>query len=268
MNIITNIFNNNLLVILISGALIAAASSLLGIFLISRRMALVSDALSHVALPGVGLAYILQFDIFFGVLIALIPVLLFLNFLEQKVRVDFSTLIGIIFAFSLAIGVFLLPGEELLKGLFGDISTVSKKDLLTAGILAALIILFIVRYYRDLLLISFSEEWAKIKNININLINIIFYMALAFTIALGIKMIGALLVSSLLIIPASSAINLAKNSKEMIILSVILGVLGMATGLYFSYSIASITSFAGPVIIVAETIIFGVTFGLKRFRKM
>lgn len=268
MNTATNILNNDLLVILISGALIAAASSLLGIFLISRRMALVSDALSHVALPGVGLAYILQFDIFFGVLIALIPVLLFLNFLEQKVRVDFSTLIGIIFAFSLAVGVFLLPGEELLEGLFGDISTVSKKDLLMAVVLAAFIILFIIKYYRDLILISFSEEWAKIKNININFINILFYLALAFTIALGIKLIGALLVSSLLIIPASSAINLAKNSKEMIIFSVILSALGMTAGLYFSYNIASITSFAGPVIIVAETIIFAITFGLKKFRRM
>lgn len=268
MNIITNILSSDLWVILLSGILIAAASSLLGIFLISRRMALVSDALSHVALPGVGIAYLLQFDIFFGVLIALIPVLLFLNFLEQKVRVDFSTLIGIIFAFSLAIGVFLLPGEELLEGLFGDISTVSKKDLLMAGVLAALIIFFVIKYYRDLILISFSEEWARIKNINVNFINILFYLALAFVIALGIKIIGALLVSSLLIIPASSAINLAKNSKEMIILSVILGTLGMTAGLYFSYSIASITSFAGPVIIVGETIIFAITFGLKKFRRM
>lgn len=268
MNIITNILNNDLWIILLSGILIAVASSLLGIFLISRRMALVSDALSHVALPGVGIAYLLHFDIFWGVLIALIPVLLFLNFLEQKVRVDFSTLIGIIFAFSLAIGVFLLPGEELLEGLFGNISTVSKKDLLMASAIALLIIFFIIKYYRDLLLISFSEEWAKIKNVNINFINILFYLSLAFTIALGIKIIGALLVSSLLIIPASSAINLAKNSKEMIIFSVILGSLGMAVGLYFSYSIVSITSFAGPIIIIAETIIFAATFVLKRFRKI
>lgn len=268
MNILTNILNSDFQIILLSGILISVVSSLLGIFLISRRMALVSDALSHVALPGVGLAYLLHFDIFWGVLIALIPVLLFLNFLEQKARVDFSTLIGIIFAFSLAAGVFILPGEELLEGLFGDISTISKKDLLMSGALSLLIIFFVIRYYRDLLLISFSEEWAKIKNININFINILFYLALAFTIALGIKLIGALLVSSLLIIPASSAINLAKNSKEMIIFSVFLGVLGMAAGLYISHSIASITSFAGPVVIVAETIIFGVTFGLKKMRKM
>ena len=96
----------------------------------------------------------------------------------------------------------------------------------------------------------------------------LFYLALALIIALGIKMIGALLVSSLLIIPASSAINLAKNSKEMIIFSVVLGVFGMAIGLYFAYEIASITSFAGPVIIIAETIIFALTFVLKRFRKI
>lgn len=268
MNIITNILNNDLLIILLSGILIAVASSLLGIFLISRRMALVSDALSHVALPGVGLAYLLHFDIFWGVLIALIPALIFLNFLEQKARIDFSTLIGIVFAFSLAIGTFILPSEELLEGLFGDISAVSKNDFLTAGVLALLVIFFVIKYYRDLLLISFSEEWAKIKNINVNFINIIFYLTLALIIALGIKMIGALLVSSLLIIPASSAINLAKNSKEMLIFSVILGTLGMATGLYFAYSIANITSFAGPIIIIAETIIFALTFALKRFRKI
>lgn len=268
MNTIINFLNSGFGIILLSGILIAAASSLLGIFLISRRMALVSDALSHVALPGIGLAYLLHFNIFWGVLIALIPALLFLNFLEQKVRIDFSTLVGIVFAFSLAIGVFILPGENLLEGLFGNINAISKNDFLMTGFIALLIIIFIIKYYHNLLLISFSEEWARIKNINVNFINMLFYLALALIIALGIKIIGALLVSSLLIIPASSAINLAKNSKEMIIFSVILGVLGMTTGLYFAYTIANITSFAGPIIIITETIVFALTFIFKKFRKI
>jgi len=266
MNISTNFITADFLFILGSGVLVAAAGSLLGIFLVSRKMALVSDALSHVALPGVGLAFILNFDIFWGVLLALIPVLLVLNLIEQKVRIDFSTLVGIIFAFSLAVGVFLLPGEELLEGLFGDIGKIMKKDFLITMVTVSFVAIFIIKYYRELLLISFSEEWARIKKTKVTFINALFYVSLALIIALGIKIIGALLISSLLIIPASSAINLARNSKEMIILSLLFGVLGMTAGLLFAESVAEITSFAGPVVIIAQTAIFAFTFAVKKIR--
>lgn len=267
MNMSIKIFTNPDFVIFGGGILLAVTASFLGVFLVSRKMALISDALSHVALPGIGLAYILNFDIFLGAILVLAPVLFLLILIERKTKLDFNSLIGIIFALSLAVGVFILPNEELLEGLFGNIGGLYGRDFILIALFSALILAFLIKYYRELMLISFSEEWAKIKKINIFYLNVMFFFATALVISLGIKLIGALLISSLLIIPASSALNLARNAKQMIFFSVICGAFGITFGLYFAKT-ANITSFTGPVIIISETIIFALTFVLKKFRKI
>lgn len=267
MNMSINSFNNPDFIIFGSGAILAIVASFLGVFIVSRKIALISDALSHVALPGIGIAYLLNFDIFWGALLALIPVLLVLTLMQRKTRLDFNALVGIIFALSLATSVFILPGEELLEGLFGNISEMRSRDLFIIAASSAIILTFLIKYYRELMLISFSEEWARLKRINIFYLNIIFFFAVALVIALGIKLIGALLISSLLIIPASSALNLARNARQLVFLSIIIGALGVSSGLYFAKA-ADITSFTGPVIIIFETIFFALSLILKNARRV
>ncbi|OHA13771.1 MAG: hypothetical protein A2909_02000 [Candidatus Tagabacteria bacterium RIFCSPLOWO2_01_FULL_39_11] len=254
-------FESNFL-IYASGALIALAGSFLGVFVISRKMALVSDALSHVALPGVGIALLLGIDIFWGALAFLMTSLFLVNKIKSKTRLSEETLVGIIFTFSIAIGVLLLPGEELLESLFGDIDALGQNDfwIILAG--AILIIIFSFKFFREFSLVSFSEDWARIQKINVPFMNFLFFSLLALSVAIGIKLIGALLMSSLLIIPAAASLNISRNFFQTTIISVIFGVVGMIAGLYFTSIFPAIPS--GPAVVLVEILFFGLSFLFKK----
>jgi zinc transport system permease protein len=257
-----NTFFDGSALIFLSGILIALAGSFLGVFVISRRMALVSDALSHVALPGVGAAFILGIDIFWGALVFLMAALFLVSRIKNRTRLSEETLVGIIFTFSIAIGVLLLPGKELLESLFGNIESLAMQDfwIILAG--AFLIITVSLKFFREFSLVSFSEEWARIQKINVSFINFLFFSLLAVAVAIGIKLIGTLLMSSLLIIPAAASLNISRNFFQMAVASVIFGITGMVAGLYFASVFPVFPS--GPAVVLAEVALFGISFLFKK----
>lgn len=252
---------NQIFLIVLSGLIIAIPASILGVFVITRKMALTIDVLSHVALPGIGLALILNINPFIGALIFLWLALIALNFIKIQSRLPEDAIIGILFVLALAVGVFLVPNEHLLETLFGGISQINLYDL-TLLVIGAVVILFVIwKFFREFTLTSISEEWAASQKIKVKIINLIFYLTLGLIVALGIKIIGTLLMGALVIIPAASAFNLAKSLRQMMGISAIIGIISSGTGLY----LAQIFSLSpGPMVIFVSVLIFAISLMLKR----
>ena len=134
---------SNFLQILIAGSLIAAAGGTLGSFALLRRMALVGDALSHVALPGLALGLLFHFNVFLGALAFLIFGTVVIWAVEHKTKLPVDTLVGVMFTLALAVGALLTPREDILDALFGNISNINSLDFWAASLISIIIILLL-----------------------------------------------------------------------------------------------------------------------------
>ena len=246
---------------LIAGIFVGGAAGYLGSLMLTKRMALVGDALGHVALPGMGLALLLGLNVSLGAFLFLFIGILFIWLFEIRTSLPTEALVGIIFVASLAIGFLIIPEPELLEALFGDISMVSFETALASIIFSVLVFLAIRRIYPKLVLAGISGDLAKSEGISIKKYNFIYLLFIAAIVAMGVKIIGALLVGALLIVPAAAARNLSRNLREYYLGRILLGVLAAFLGiLLFKF-----TGFpAGPLIILVSTIFFLISLVFKR----
>ncbi|OGN41389.1 MAG: hypothetical protein A2606_01285, partial [Candidatus Yanofskybacteria bacterium RIFOXYD1_FULL_42_10] len=196
---------NSLYLQLIVGTLIGLGSGYIGSFMVLRRMSLVGDALSHVALPGIAVALLIGINPFIGAFAALVVAILGIWMLEKKTELPSETLVGIFFTLSLAAGLLLTPKPELLEALFGDISKIGITDAIITGVFTMLIFLIITRISKGLMLSIISKDLTKSLKINVDKINLIFLFLVAVVVALGLKVAGTLLMGSLVIIPAAAS---------------------------------------------------------------
>lgn len=253
--------DNSLLLQLFTGALIGLGAGYVGSFMVLRRMSLVGDALSHVALPGIALSLLLNINPFFGAFAALLIAILGIWFLEKRTELPSETLVGIFFTLSLAIGLLLTPEPELLEALFGDITKITLADLVITAVLVALIIFVIRKISNGLMLGIISKELALALKIPIHKINFIFLLLVAFVVALGLKVAGTLLMGSLVIIPAAAAKNASVNLSQYIRLAVCFGAVSSVVGLlaarYFDIA-------PGPTVVLSAGAIFLGTLFFKK----
>ena len=254
-------FTTNFWLVLAAGSLVAAAGGLLGSFALLRRMALVGDALSHVALPGIALGLLFNFNPFLGSLAFLVFGTLLIWLIEHKTKLPVDTLVGVFFAVALAIGALLTPETEILEALFGDISNINFTDFLAVAIVSALIIGLILFLSRRLMLTMISSDLALSAGFKPHQLELLFLMIFAVTVAIGIKFVGALLMGSLVVIPAATARNLADSMKSYMGLSMLLGVVGAAIGILISY----FYNFSpGPSFILFSGLLFFLSIFFKR----
>lgn len=243
----TALFNS-----LIIALTVGAASGGIGSFIILRRMALVGDALSHIALPGIALALAYKVDPFWGVVVFLIGAAFLVFWLEAKTKLPSEALIGILFVASLAIGMLTIPDIEILESLFGEFPMLPAYLLaiITITALAATIFTFLLA--KKFVFRVVSSELAEINRVKRSY-NLFFLLIFAVVVALGIKLVGTLLMGALVIIPASIAKNVTKNIKAYIVLSTFLGaaisVIGVFVADFFSL-------LPGPTIILLGALIF------------
>src|SRR3989344_8604680 len=172
--------------------------------MLTKRMALVGDAVGHVALPGIGLALLLGLDVSFGAFLFLLLGIFLIWLFEIKTSLPTEALVGVVFVASLAIGFLIVPEPELLEALFGDISKVSFEMALAAIIFSLLIFFVINRIYPKMILASISNDLAKSEGIKVKKQNFIYLLSIATLVALGVKIVGSLLVGALVIIPAAT----------------------------------------------------------------
>lgn len=255
-----NITEPNFLITVISASFIGAASGYLGSLMILRRMALVGDALSHVALPGIAIALMININPFLGALIFLTLASIGIWRLEEKSEVSTETLVGIFFTASLAIGIVLTEDVEILEALFGDITKVSKMDALFAVIVSTLAIYITKQIGRGLLLDTISKDLAKSAGVKTAKIDLAFLLIIGIIVAMGIKVAGALLTGALVIIPAAAAKNVAQSFKNFSILSLVFGALSTISGIVIS---GILNQHPGPIIVISGTAIFLATFLLR-----
>ncbi len=246
-------FDAQLLFSLITGIFVGGAAGYLGSLMISKKMALVGDALGHVALPGMGLALLFGLNISFGAFIFLLFGILLIWFLEYKTELSTETLVGIIFVLSLAVGFIITPELELLHALIGDISLVSFYDAAASVVLSIFVFIAVYKIYSKISLVSISEELAVAAGINIRKYNLIYLLLIAVIVALGVKVTGSLLVGALVIIPAAASRNLSRNLKEYSWGSAAIGVFGSAFGILLFQSVGLS---CGPLIILTSVLIF------------
>jgi len=246
---------------LISGIFIGGVAGYLGSLMLTKRMALVGDALGHVALPGMGLALLLGLDVSLGAFVFLLLGIFLIWLLEIKISLPTEALVGIIFVASLAIGFLIVPELELLEALFGDISQVSFGMAVISAVLSVVIFLLISRIYPKLILAGISSDLAKSEGINVKRQNFIYLFLIALVVALGVKIVGSLLVGALVIIPAATARNLSKTLKGYCAGSIIFGALSCLLGTLL-FKLTGLP--AGPIIILTSTFFFLISPVFKR----
>jgi ABC-type Mn2+/Zn2+ transport system permease subunit len=234
-------------------ASMAVAAGLVGCFAVMRRMTLSADAISHVALPGIGVALLLHVYPIVGALIMLFVGTILIWALEVKTKISTETVVGVVFTLALAIGSFLTSGEELIDALFGSPGNLAGWEIAFGLIGAALVIVLILALKNALIVSLVSPDIASTSGINVTVLDLTFLLAFALTVALGIRFLGVLLMGSLIIIPAVTARRLAKNLTAMLSLSVGVAAVSTMAGIYLGTLLRRET---GPLIVSAAGTIF------------
>lgn len=242
----------------LGGVGVALVAGPLGCFVVWRRMAYFGASVAHTALLGVALGFLLSIDVTVGIALTCICFAFAIVLLQRKIELASDTLLGILAHASLAVGIVvlsLLDGVriDLMGYLFGDILAVSSIDLLWIFGGGGICIGILVAIWRPLLSITVHEELARAEGVPVLAIQLLFTLLLAVVIAVSLKIVGALLIISLLIIPAATARPFARSPEAMAILAGLIGMLSVAGGLFASFQWDTPS---GPSIVVAAFLLF------------
>ncbi|MBI2075496.1 MAG: metal ABC transporter permease [Candidatus Harrisonbacteria bacterium] len=241
---------------------VAAASGLVGVFALMRKMTLASDAISHIALPGLGLAVLLKINPLIGGAAALFLGVLLIWSIERKTEISTETVIGVMFSASLAVGSLLTPDEELIEVLFGGVRAPALAESIIGIIAATAVIVFIVRMKERLTLALVSEDLATVSGVSVSRMNLLFLLVFALNVILGLQFLGVLLMGSLIIVPAAVARNLGKSLGSTLASAVAAAMFSVGAG----YAVAAAYELAlGPAIIsIAAALFFGSLFVARK----
>ncbi|HCC21986.1 TPA: manganese transporter [Candidatus Uhrbacteria bacterium] len=254
---------------LLAGAMLALILSILGIFVTVRRMAFFGDGIAHASLAGIAIALLVGVSPLPIALAWAAVVALAVWWLERSTKLSSDTLIGILFTASMALGVVLMSftrgyQPELVSFLFGSILSVRAIDLTYILIIGVIILAWLLLSFRQLTYMSLSEDQAIVSGVPVRLQTIILYVALALATVLGVKILGIILVSALLILPPAASRLLSSNFRGHIVMSIVMSELMVLLGLSISY-LYDLPS--GATIILTGTSIFllvALTSRLKR----
>jgi ABC-type Mn2+/Zn2+ transport system permease subunit len=215
--------------------LTAFAAGLVGSFALMKRMSLAGDVISHIALPGLGLALLLGFNPLLGAATTLFLGTLLIWRLQNRGTLTTDVAIGVIFTAALAIGTLVTPSEDLIEALFGGFQSLTLSSF-SLGVLAVLgIVTFIYFFRHKLILTLFSPELAAATAINVKHFNLYYLLVFSLTVLLGLRFLGALLVGVLIIIPAATGRQLTHTLTKFLIASSAVSVLSVAIGLVISH---------------------------------
>jgi zinc transport system permease protein len=242
---------------LIGGLGVALVAGPFGSFVVWRRLAYFGDTLAHSALLGVALGFILNVNLTVGIFVIcqLLAALLFVSQFQRHLASD--TMLGILAHGALSLGLvalaFMDVRIDLVAYLFGDILAISNADLLWIFVAGGVALIGLISIWTPLLAITIHEDLARVEGIAVDRVNWVFLGLIALTVAVMMKVVGMLLVTALLIIPAATARRFAGNPEMMAVLSVIFGCLSVCLGLFgsFRYDTPS-----GPTIVVAACLLF------------
>lgn len=227
---------------LLAGTLIALLCSVLGVFLVLRRLSLIGDGLAHVTFGSTAIALALKLYSAMSLLVSM-PIVLLASIgilkLTEKGRLSGDAAIGLVSALGISAGIILASvgggyNVDLLSYLFGNILSIRSEEVVIAALLCVGVMLLLTLYYHELFAISFSNELAKVSGIHTSFINSILVLLTALSVVLAMKLVGIMLISSLLIVPAAAALQLARGFKVCIILAALQGCSSVVIGIIIS----------------------------------
>ncbi len=243
---------------LLGGLGLALIAGPLGVFIVWRRMAYFGDTLAHSALLGVGLGFWLSIDPIITVMIVCALIAILLVLLQNNRELASDTLLGILAHSTLSLGIIavaFLQGlrVDLFGYLFGDILAISWTEVLTIYTIATFVLIILIKLWRALLLTTLNPDLAIVAKLSPQKLQLILMLLLAMVIAIAMKIIGVLLITSLLIIPAATARSFAKSPEQMAMLASLIGMCAVSLGLASSFYLDLPT---GPAIVVSAAFLF------------
>jgi zinc transport system permease protein len=258
-----------------TGLLIGLVAPLIGVFIVVRRLSLIADALSHVTLAGIAASLLLakKWSLFAGLnplylgMAFSVMGSLFIEKLRSVYKHYQELAIPIILSGGIGLGVIFISladgfNTDLFSYLFGSVSAVSRIDLIIILIISILVILLIFLLYKELFLLSFDEEHAKASGIAAKTVHFIFILMVALVIAASMRIVGILLVSSLMTLPVAASIRIANGFKQTILFSILFGELSVLGGLTISYYMDLAP---GGTIVMIAVVILIITIMFKKW---
>lgn len=225
---------------LISGAAISLVCSVVGLFLVLRRHSLFGDAMSHVAFGGIAIGLFTKVYPIWTAFIVSVLAAIGITKLREFTKIPADSAVALLLSSGLAVGVVLISLSngftlDLYSFLFGSILLISIQDMVTSIALCAAVLIVISIVYRKLMYITFDEEQAKVSGLDVGKLNYLFVVLASITVITSIRLVGVLLISSLLVIPNITAMMFGKGFKKTALISALVGVFSVLSGITISY---------------------------------
>lgn len=268
MNAIFELFNYDFFQKAFLATVFASIScGIIGSYIVARRIVFISGGITHASFGGIGLAFLLGFNPLLGAVLFAVMSAMGIQFFTKVAEIREDSSIAIWWSLGMALGiifVFLTPGytPNLMSYLFGNILTVTSSELWWMFMLNVVIVLFFTLFLRQILYIAFDEEFARTAGLPVDLYNYLIMTLIALTVVLNIRVVGIILILSLLTIPQASANLFTKDFKKLIVLSSMFAFIGTMIGLFISYFL-DIPS--GAAIIFTLVLMFGLLRVVKIF---
>lgn len=250
---------------LLAGLLAAVACGIVGVYVVVKKTVFISGGIAHASFGGIGLGYFLGISPILGAMVFALASALGMGLVTKKTRLPEDTAIGILWAMGMAMGIIFIglsPGyaPDLFSYLFGNILTVPFSNLVLMLVLDAIICAIVVALYKELLAVSFDEEFGTVVGVPVEALYLLLLCLIALTVVVLIRVVGSILVIALLTIPAALARQFTHDLQKMMLLSVLFGAFFTFGGLWLSFELnlasgATIILFGGTVLLAS----FGVS---------
>jgi manganese/iron transport system permease protein len=238
---ITDPFSNEFMVqALLAGILAVVTTSLVGTWVVLRGLSFMGDALAHGVLPGIALAFILDFNLTIGAVLSALVMIAGIDYVHRRARLSEDTAIGLLFVGMLALGVIIMSRAPSFAGsltgfLFGNILAVGRSELVIQAVAAGTTVLAVLVFYRPFLVLSFNEDKAEVLGMRPRVAHSVMLALLTLAIVTSFRVVGNLLVFGLLVAPAAAASLLVRRVPTMMVTAVVIGVASVTGGLLLTW---------------------------------
>lgn len=224
----------------LAAVLASISCGIVGAYIVSRRIVFISGGITHASFGGIGIGYYMGFNPIVGAMIFSVISALGIEYISKKSNVREDSVIAILWSFGMAVGIifiFLTPGysANLMSFLFGNILTVTHLNLYMLLALNIIIIVIFLLMFKTILFVAFDEQYARAVKLPVETVNFLMITLVALTIVLNIRVVGIILVISLLTIPQTIANVFTKKLDQIILISIVIGLFGSFSGLFLSY---------------------------------
>jgi zinc transport system permease protein len=253
---------------LVAGLFLGVVCAVMGVFLVLRKMSLIGDGLAHISFGAIAVGIVFGFYPFIIAIPLVIIASLIIYALTRNQIIEGDAIIGILASLGLSIGVILSSistgfNIDIFSYLFGNILAITQQELSFVIIGSIIILAIILLFYQEFMAISFNPEQAKISGIPVTILDILFSIITAITVIMSVKLAGALLVSALIILPASSSLQISKSFQNTILFAIIFALISIIIGVIISVIINIPT---GATIVTINALIFFFILSIKLFR--